>query len=239
MMNHERDALIRFVEEGHCYTYIPNDKNFTSVTTTIHKHFPTFRADQVLDRMQRSGSIAKYGALTREEIKAEWERNRDEAAQAGTNVHRAIELHLTQGIPLPEIKECGFFAQFWADKKPSLELYRSEWVVYDEDIGLAGSIDCVLRDTTDGRLVIVDWKRSKIKMDNPYERGYGWFRKFDHCNFNHYTLQVNFYRHILENKYGLSVKGMLLVVLHPEQENYEYYVAPRVELDEIWPNLTK
>ena len=44
--------------------------------------------------------------------------------------------------------------------------YRSEWVVFNEDYQIAGSIDMVFRDDA-GRLILVDWKRTKRMQTAP------------------------------------------------------------------------
>ena len=43
---------------------------------------------------------------------------------------------------------------------PQLKPYRTEWMIFDEDLKLAGSIDMVY-ENPDGTLSIYDWKRSK------------------------------------------------------------------------------
>jgi len=70
----------------------------------------------------------------------------------------------------------------------------------------------------DGTLSIYDWKRAKeITKANS-------FNKFaiTHCinhlpdtNFWHYSLQLNTYKVLLEEKYGKTVKDLYLVRLHP------------------------
>jgi len=126
----------------------------------------------------------------------------------------------------------------WSQQKyTNLKIYRTEWLVYDETIGLAGSIDCVLEDDNNN-LYILDWKRSKeIKMENTYEKGKAPFDNFDHCNYWHYTLQLNFYKHILETKYNKKVVFMMLVILHPNQENYLCHPILDIDLSSIWNTL--
>ena len=43
-------------------------------------------------------------------------------------------------------------------------------------------------------------------------------------NFNHYSLQLNLYKYILEKKYKKKVKKMYLVCLHPENKNKDYII---------------
>jgi len=45
-------------------------------------------------------------------------------------------------------------------------------------------------------------------------------RHLDHCNYSHYSLQLNVYKRILETRYDLFVSEMFLVILHPDNDSY-------------------
>ena len=60
--------------------------------------------------------------LTKDEIKAAWDTNRDQAASAGTDMHYNIELyynHVTPLSELPDTPELTYFRKFAADYAPS------------------------------------------------------------------------------------------------------------------------
>jgi len=118
--------------------------------------------------------------------------------------------------------EYAYFQKFVADF-PWLEAYRTEWTVYHEELKVSGSIDMVFRDTRDGTFYIYDWKRSKeIKYDDSfcdYAVG-GALAGVPNLNYWHYSLQLGIYKAILEEKYGLRVAGMFLIVLHPDNSEY-------------------
>src|SRR5258708_23689909 len=171
---HERDKNIVFTEEGHSYTIQGCEKKPISVTSLIHKYFPEFNAETVVKKMMSSANFSKskYYGKTKEQIKDEWDTNGKDASRLGTLMHKDIENYFN-GLPIenPDAREFALFTQFWSDmqlKYPCLKPYRTEWMVYDEDIGLAGSIDFLLTDD-DGQIVIIDWKRShEIKKTNTY-----------------------------------------------------------------------
>ena len=76
-------------------------------------------------------------------------------------------------------------------------------------------------------LIIYDWKRSKnIFMDNPYAQGFTPVEHLSDCNFNHYTLQLNTYKRILERNYNVRIVGMYIGVFHPDQQTYLTYTIP-------------
>ena len=207
----------------------------------------------------------KYWGKTPEQIKAQWNSNKDSVASAGTDLHFDIEcFHNDKRFQfdytnkeLYEIYmsdkdkdleqtplEWQYFINFINDHK-HLKPYRTEWTVYDEDAKIAGSIDMVY-ENPDGTLSIYDWKRAKIitRINN--------FNRFaippvichlPDSNFWHYALQLNTYKHILETKYNKTIKDLFLVRLHPdaEEKNYELIELPdlSVEVSDLFQERIK
>ena len=126
-------------------------------------------------------------------------------------------------------KEWGYFLAF-AEQNPGLVPYRTEWMVYDETLKFAGSIDMVYINA-DGSLSIYDWKRCKeIVKTNGFNKS-ATTECIDYLpdtNFWHYSLQLNTYKMILERNYGRKVRELKLVRLHPEavHDNYEVLDVP-------------
>lgn len=240
--SHPRDNLITFEESNHQYTIQNNECKPTSVTTLIHKFFPEFNADLIISKMMKSKNWpnSKYFGMTPKEIKDLWEKNRDEAANLGTKMHANIENYFNGLEHFTDTKEFSLFQDFWTNFckiNSTLTPYRTEWVVYDEECKIAGSIDFVLKNQRD-ELVLIDWKRSKeIKKENRFQKGLPPFQEYDDCNYNHYRLQLNFYRHILETKYNQKIAGMLIVVLHPNQDKYQCHHVDKIELGPVWKSL--
>lgn len=241
--HHPRDDQITFVEEGHLYTVVGMEGHPTSVTTLIHHFFPEFNPDIVIDKMMRSRNWpnSKYYGKTKQQIKEEWETSGKEASNLGTLMHADIENYLNQEPVLnPNCVEFQYFMQFWEGFQtvnPTFKPYRTEWLVFDEDKRIAGSIDCTLADAN-GNIVILDWKRSKeIKKTNSFEKGFGPLSKLDNCNYNHYMLQLNIYRHILETRYNKRVVGMYIVVFHPNNTTFEVHGFNRFDVTGVWDTL--
>jgi hypothetical protein len=145
---HPRDERITFDEPRHIYFIDGDSTDIISVTTLIHRLFGEFDADKVIDNMMRSRNwpTSKYFGKTREEIKAEWDANRDEASAAGTKMHFNIECFYNDIFNEDDSCEYRYFANFWTDfqrEYPGVRAFRTEWRVFDEDIRLAGSIDMV------------------------------------------------------------------------------------------------
>lgn len=262
--SHERDLNIDFEEEGHKYI-IKNDLKsvYTSVTTWNHLHFPKFNADSVIINMFKSKNWKeghKYWGLSLEEIKNLWKANGETVSSAGTDLHYKIECFMNNENLVSEYthndllhdyekyekdekdvndsKEWYYFLEFIRNF-PNLKPYRTEWVIYDEELKIAGSIDMVY-ENEDGTLSIYDWKRSKeINRVNNYNK-YAITKCISHLpdsNFWHYALQLNTYKVIIERKYNKIVKDLFLVRLHPdaEEKSYELIELPilKREIDDL------
>ena len=223
---HERDSHILFDEGPHVYT-IDGDSDFMSVTTWNHSHFPHFDADKIITNMMNSKkwSQSKYFGQTRQEIKAGWNKNGQEASKAGTKMHYDIEcFYNEEDVEVEEdCVEWKYFEKFEEEIGQNLEPYRTEWMIWDKELKFAGSIDMIFRNP-DGTLLIYDWKRCKnIKKDNRWQGATtDCISHLPDTNYWHYSLQLNTYKYLLEKNYGEKVVGMYLVCLHPNNANKSY-----------------
>lgn len=226
---HPRDEHISFEEKDHIYTIHGKRGEYTSVTTWNHSHFAHFDADKIIEKMKKGKNwdnplTNKYYGMTDEQIKQAWDDNRDQAANAGTKMHADIE-HFYNQIPIDNTSiEFQFFGQFVKDY-PELIPYRTEWMIYCEEIKLSGSVDMVFQNP-DGTLLIYDWKRCKeIKYEDEFNNTSSiteCIRHVPDTNFWHYALQLNTYKMILEKKYDKRVVGLYLVCLHPDNPYKKY-----------------
>jgi len=256
---HPRDKHIEFFEKEHKYIVdLEPDTTYTSVTTWIHEHFEKFDSDKIIKKMTSGPKWKeghKYWGMTPEQIKAQWDSNKEAVSGAGTNLHFEIECFNNNSVLEEDYTnqdlykfytqsegknlsqkpvEWQYFINFVKDF-PHLKPYRTEWTVFNEDIKISGSIDMVY-ENPDGTLSIYDWKRSKnITRINT-------FNKFalpacichlPDSNFWHYALQLNTYKYILETKYNKKIKDLYLVRLHPdaEEKNYELIQLPNLSVE--------
>ena len=125
---------------------------------------------------------------------------------------------------------CGLSPNFlsFLAAHPRLKPYRVEWMIFDEDVHLAGSIDFVA-ENDDGSLTIYDWKRCKeIKKTNSFGASAvtECIAHLPDTNYWHYALQLNTYKTILERKYAKKVTALFLVGLHPNLPNYQLLKVP-------------
>jgi len=262
---HPRDANIKFDPIPHTYT-INNDTSikYTSVTTWIHSHFSQFDGDKIIDKIfvsKQWGPKHKYWGMSKAEILQVWDKNRDESAQAGTNMHYYIECfhNMTPTSPTSStaatykdlyeyykttnnnlnpnlnpnpkpyqlLKEWEYFINYVKDYSAFVP-YRTEWMVYHEELQLSGSIDMVY-ELPNGNLAIYDWKRAREIIQDDKFNQQSITKCINHIpdtNYWHYTMQLNIYKMILEEKYGKTVDELCLVVLHPNNFNGNYILYP-------------
>ena len=272
---HPRDSNISFFEDDHRYEVkgVPVQRSVTSLvgipfskfdakssamriaqrlvvgegcgSVPIRLREPRTKSDVQYCEMARK-TKATTSAEVQRAIRSVWERSTHE----GTRLHRAIELHLN-GEAVPESYTAPEYRNHYLKdfleyiKEEKFECYRTEWVIYSDEVSIAGSVDCVMRkrvgtDPNTGEAVyeyyIFDWKRSKkiyFKSFGDGGRRMGKGKPFDtliDCNFSKYSLQLNVYRHMLERDYKLDIKGLYLFVFHPWNDTFVKIEVPRMDV---------
>jgi ATP-dependent exoDNAse (exonuclease V) beta subunit len=234
---HERDQFITFDEGPHIYT-VYNKLGYTSVTTWNHRHFTGFDAPAIVNNIMKSKKINdpsyKYYGMTREDILTQWRNNGNSASTKGTQLHYDIECFYNEWKVENNSIEYSYFQNFVKDN-PNLKPYRTEWIVFYEELKMSGSIDMVFENEK-GEFVIYDWKRCN---EIPHESNYNQFATtscishLPDAKFWHYALQLNMYKVFLEHKYDKKVSGMFLVSLHPDNpyKNYDRIEVPVLEVE--------
>jgi hypothetical protein len=230
---HPRDARITFDEASHTYTIDGSRQGWTSCTQFIGGFHEHFDPDTIIAKMMRSPKwpSSQYFGMTPDQIKTQWSDSGSAASGAGTQMHLDIE-HYYNAEPVGNLAaddytptpgpEWDYFQAFerrWRQARGFVP-FRTEWLVFKDDIKLAGSIDMVYK-KPDGTLAIYDWKRTKeIKFENKWQSMKAPIDHLPDTNYWHYSLQLNIYRRILQELYGVVVSELALVVLHPNQPSF-------------------
>jgi len=236
---HPRDDRIQFEEETHTYTIDGVKTGWTSCTGFLHNFFGHFDADAVIAKMMKSPKWyeSKYFGLTAEQIKKQWSDKGAASSAAGTRMPLDIErcynampiggsdytlddgiagLALDQWTP-QEGAEWNYFCDYQRSyvEPKGWKPFRTEWLVFDPEHKVAGSIDMIYL-KPDGTLAIYDWKRiEELKTENKFQSGLGPVAHLPDTNYWHYSLQLNVYRYMIQKHYGYVVSELALVVLHP------------------------
>ena len=195
------------------HTYTVDGVELLSATTFIKTFFPPFDTERI------AKAYAKKHKRDKDEVIAEWERNRDESAQFGTEIHdfaesqakgkryecdyNQTEKHLNYyacvEIALLHIKDKGY------------TIIEPEIMLWSTALGLAGMADLPLLAPDKKTIVIADWKTSKeIKKENKFSVGYPPLHYYEDCNWVHYRLQFSTY-----------AKMAMLEKFFPDVNNYE------------------
>ena len=212
------DALIELDEESHTYM-VDGIAVPLSVTALVHRFAHPFNPKDAIASMREATrqGYADEGLLTNEDILGAWTRNAEVQRKRGTLLHFQIEQHLNGCvIESPCSPEFEQFKQLLQDTTTEQVPFRTELSVYSRSLNVAGQIDAIFKQD-DGTFVIWDWKRCKCLH---YDGRRQMKEPFDHLpdvNYFHYALQLNIYRRILQEDYGMSTSSMLLGVLHPSR----------------------
>lgn len=110
----------------------------------------------------------------------------------------------------------------------------SEWMIFDCELRLAGTIDAVFWRPRTGEYMLVDWKRTESwipKAANVKGRGHGPCADMPDYNISHYTMQLNVYAELLRRQYNIDVGvHMYLAIFRPKLEN-AWLLQVRVETE--------
>lgn len=217
---HPKGETITFEDEDHSYKD-SSGQVYKSVTTFIHDFFPPFDTETI------SAKYASKHNMSQDEVKKQWEMNRDQAAAYGTRVHAFAEAKLKglpQAEPLDKRDKLAFSAvSDYIDNEllKNYTILEMEKIIFSPSLGLAGTVDLLVKDKQ-GRLNILDWKTNKeIKYTNSFQSGNPPVSHLQDCNYNHYCLQLNLYKYLLFNEgYYWSAEnanlGLLYVNRFPE-----------------------
>jgi len=222
---HLRDKRIRLDEKTHAYS-VDGKTGFISITSLVAKYFKPFEKERAALSVVRKGTDQAYQHINRSdehqavlEVMHMWE----EAALLGTELHSYIEYEYNQASPIalnPILNEekRRFLLFKRAYENLGYRPYRTEWLVFDEELGIAGCIDMVFKHSLNQTYHIIDWKRTKKIRREGYngQMGSPPCHTLPDCNMSKYTLQLNFYKYILRKRYGIMIESMKLVVFHAQ-----------------------
>ena len=216
------------LSKNHIYTVDEDTNKVKSVTRWKASHYEGFDSDKIIDNMMKSHrwEYSKYFGMTKTEIKKLWKDNGNEASRLGTLLHADIEDFYNGEEVDNDSVEYQYFMDFEKERWRRLIPFEAELIIFDEDIGIAGTVDMIFYENTDDGIEfhVYDWKRSKYPIE--FTSNYGNYmttkciKHIPKTNYYEYCLQLNMYTYILREKYGMNVATMNIVILHEDHENY-------------------
>lgn len=234
---------IKFIESSH--QYFLKYKQLTSVTTYLHKFQEKF------DKEYWSERKADELGITKEEILAEWDSTNKKSTVKGTVVHNYIEnLFLNKINDYPAkmiVEEFGsdiikpeydkikeFVDDFYLKCKETLIPIKLEFIVYDEELGIAGMMDALFYNLKAQEFQIWDWKNlKKYTTENRFQNLKSPLNMLEDTHENLYSLQVNLYKYIIMRRIPSIKIGKCYIVWFNEKndgckifqaKDYQHYI---------------
>lgn len=207
------------------HTYTKNGLPYLSGSTFAHMFEKEFPRETIASK------VADKNGLEVKDVLAGWDAKGQISLDYGTLIHECIETYLKHGeMPTNEYLKSivDDWAYTFADE--SQVTMVAERFVQDDAHQLCGVVDCL---AANGKLgfTLYDWKTGDIHQKIQHTLG----KDFPNDRLSLYTLQLNFYRYILEqmgNKVNKLVIGWL------NGEHWEKVDVPIIDikpyLEQVW-----
>ncbi len=209
---------VTFREHDHKYFSVEG-KELISTSTLVSLYKPVFDpTGAILAR------CAEKEGKTIEELQAEWDKKRIDAADRGTSFHKQAEEWVkTRQAPTGTDKD--IVEQLTKFKFRGR--IHAETIVAASSLGIAGTVD-LIDEYGNNELDVWDYKTNKeLKKKGFFDRKTRRFSKMlypishlDDCNFIHYSLQQEIYAIILEEN-GYWVNDKTLLYINPKTREIE------------------
>lgn len=216
---------IMFNQEDH--EYVLDGIVLTSVTKNIenyHSHFDTYYAAEgkYKSELKKNPNTTITAAYYRER----WDLIKNEASARGSRVHLYAETYPYLEEPRDSKEEAVVEGFDYLINKLGYQVVFMEFVVFDEDYKMAGTIDLLLYNPATGNLVIADWKTNDAHLFEYYKgkKMKGVFKEYSDTKYNHYSTQLSNYQYMIEKRTGLKVEDKLILWLNdnPKKKNGDY-----------------
>ncbi len=206
--------ILKFNEKKHEYSV--ENKKLKSVTSFIKDFFTPFDVKTISKFVAKAETRKRGEKVTPGQIRKEWKA----IAAEGSKIHNEIQFMLQNPFQPREVHLKAIQAHaFLQDNAINMLPLYAETQVYNKEMGLAGTIDCVAR--SGSNIILIDWKTNKTirhtggKCKHPVLEG------LKDCNLTQYQLQLNIYAYILYKNFGLTVTDMYIV--HLRTDSYTAY----------------
>jgi CRISPR/Cas system-associated exonuclease Cas4 (RecB family) len=170
-------------------------------------------------------AVAKRDGITTQQVRANWKKIAEDACIRGTNFHAQVEHYInTKEILDADYKDV---VEQFSKIEFKGKLY-SEIRLADTENKICGTAD-LIEDLGNNVVNLGDFKTNKKLA---YKSRYGTklmfpFNKYDECEFNIYTFQLNIYAFILKQN-GYKVNNMTILYINPATRILEIHPVPNI-----------
>lgn len=192
------------------------------ITRFIDSFFEPFDAVKIAKKCSE-GSNPKYAGKCPVEIALIWYKE----AWKGTKIHEQIQKYIAN-------EECNlspYITDFVDNLLVDYNILHTEFKVENEEYGLRGIVDIILQHKVTKKLLIGDWKTNeKIDTWNKFRNGNGCLNHLTDCKLNHYSLQLNLYKLLLQDIY--NVEDCELQLFHIQKTKVK-----EIEVEDMEPEI--
>jgi ATP-dependent exoDNAse (exonuclease V) beta subunit len=200
-----KQPKLTFDKKKHVYKV--GKQKLISVTTFVKEFFPKFDEKKFAKIIARQRTL-KGTKTTMRDVLKEWK----QVALNGTMVHQDIEEWLK--LKKQPVLMCtrSLHAVQWLQDQAYHISATPEVKLYDTELGLAGTCDCIVHHD-DGVVSIIDWKTNKAIKKQGYEKAtHPAVMHLPNANYYHYQLQLSTYAYMLERQ-GNKIHRLVLAHL--------------------------
>ena len=208
---------IKYYDDKHKY-FIGN-KELISTTTFIGKFKKPFNKDFWATKKAIERGVSK------EQILLEWDDIKDTACARGSDLHSYSDNFMHNRVFPTDVSDAliSQFKDFYKKFIQNNIVVRTEFVLGDEELGIAGMIDLFCYNNKTNKFYIADYKTNKkFEFDSKYNNYYlDPISHLDECEFNTYSLQTSIYRYIIEKNIGIELGDSVVVWFNEKNSKYE------------------
>ncbi|MDP7180517.1 MAG: PD-(D/E)XK nuclease family protein [Candidatus Woesearchaeota archaeon] len=204
---HNKKHNLQFEEKEHKYT-IEGDIVLKSVTTKLQSFFP-------FDAIKVANELALQRGVDPKSILDEWDTIRDNGTATHNLAERFCNGEELTNEELNKVKHVSTFLKCYSH----FQVLGSEVRIFSKKYKVAGTIDLVLKNKTNNRIYLLDWKTSskEIERDKYWDMAQGKLSNLPHNKFHQYSMQLAVYSKIIKEEYDITVFDGLLVHLREDQ----------------------
>ena len=203
---------VLFNKEDH--TYSKNGKPYLSGSTFAHMFEKEFPRDAIAQK------VANKNGKEVDDVLAGWDSKGEISLQYGTLIHKCIETWCQYG-EVPNNEYLKSIVEDWEEVFGNDPIDFNELFIQDDVHQLCGVADAV------GDYTLYDWKTGDIHQKISHTLG----KEFPNDRLSLYTLQLNFYRYIIEQNGG-KINHLVIGWL-----NGEHWEKVKVDVIDIRPYL--
>lgn len=218
MSSENKEKPVVFDEKTHTYRHRETGELLMSASQLLKAYSEPFDADgSILKR------CAERDGVSVQEMSAQWDKKRIDAANRGTSFHRQVEHFIKTGEILPEDDED--IVKEFAKMKFTGRL-KSEVMLWDLEYMIAGTAD-LIEVFPDNSINLRDFKTSReIKRNAFFGKGkppkkllYPLHQRHD-CNYEKFCLQLSIYGYLLDKR-GYWIRNLEVLWINPKSREIE------------------